>query len=128
MGKVIEFLGRGAAGVKPGISYRAFEATDGPQMHLFLVFRDPNQYLILRYAELESISSVPGADSNRSVMVRFSGSVVRDVRIDGWRLLDLVRHLRWHHVSVVEESPWKWGHRDDSVAIVTRISVREVRT
>jgi hypothetical protein len=127
MANVIDFSGRNAAALKPGNSYRAFEATDGPQMHLFLVFRDPNRYLILRYSELESIAPVPGVDSNRAVMLRFSGSVVRDVRIDGRRLLDLVRHLRWHHVAYVEETPWKWGLRDDSVASVTRIAVKEVR-
>ncbi len=127
MGKVIELLGRGAAGVNPKKGYEPFKATETPQERLFLVFRDPNQYLILRYGELESISSVPGVESNRAVMLRFSGSAVRDVRIDGRRLLDLVRHLRWHHVSVITETPWKVDNRDDGVVSVSRISVKEVR-
>ena len=127
MADVIDFSGRNAAGLKRGKGYQAFELTSGPGMQLFLVFRDPNRYLILRYAELESIAPVPGIASNRAVMLRFGGSVVRDVRIDGRRLLDLVRHLRWHQVAYIEESPSKWDSRDDSVVSVTRITVKEVR-
>ena len=127
MGRVIEFFGGGAAGVNPKKGYQPFEATDTAQERLFLVFRDTNRYLILRYSELESISSVPGVESNRAVMLRFSGSAVRDVRLDGRRLLDLVRHLRWHRVSVITETPWKADNRNDSVVSISRISVRELR-
>ena len=124
MADVIDFSNRNGAAVETGKGCRAFATTDTPGVHLFLVFRDPNRYLILRYSELESIAPVPGVDSNRAVMLRFGGSVVRDVRIDGRRLLDLVRHLRWHHVAYIEESPSKWDNRDDSVVSVTRITVK----
>jgi hypothetical protein len=127
MADVIDFSGRNAAGLKTGKGYQAFAMSDTPGVHLFLVFRDPNRYLILRYSELESIAPVPGVDSNRAVMLRFGGSVVRDVRIDGRRLLDLVRHLRWHRVAYIEETPSKWDSRDDSVVSVRRITVKEVR-
>ena len=127
MADVIEFSGRSAAAVETGKGYRAFATTDTPGRNLFLVFRDPNRYLILRYAELESIAPVPGIASNRAVMLRFGGSAVRDVRIDGRRLLDLVRYLRWHQVAYIEETPWKWDNRDDGVVSVTRITVKEVR-
>lgn len=127
MANVIDFSNRNAATVETGKGYRPFVTTGGPGMQLFLVFRDPNRYLILRYAELESIAPVPGVASNRAVMLRFGGSVVRDVRIDGRRLLDLVRYLRWHQVAYIEESPSKWDSRDDSVVSVTRITVKEVR-
>lgn len=127
MADVIEFSGRSVAAVESG-RYRAFATTDTPGGNLFLVLRDPNRYLILRYAELESIAPVPGIASNRAVMLRFGGSVVRDVRIDGRRLLDLVRYLRWHQVAYIEETPWKWtDNRDDGVVSVTRITVKEVR-
>ena len=127
MADVIEFSGRSTAAVETGKGYRAFATTDMPGRNLFLVFRDPNRYLILRYTELESIAPVPGIASNRAVMLRFGGSVVRDVRIDGRRLLDLVRYLRWHQVAYIEETPWKWDNRDDGVVSVTHITVKEVR-
>jgi hypothetical protein len=112
---------------RPKRGYRAFESASQPEMHLFLVFRDPNQYLILRYAELESIGPVPGVDANRAVMLRFGGSVTRDVRIEGRRLLELVSLLRWHQVACVEESPKGWDNGDDAVVSISRITVREVK-
>ena len=127
MADVIDFSGRNAAAKERGKGYRAFELTSGPGMQLFLVYRDPSRYLILRYAELESIAPVPGVESNRAVMLRFGGSTMRDIRLDGRRLLDLVRHLRWHQVAYIEETPWKSDNRDDSVVSVTRITVKEVR-
>ena len=128
MADVIDISGRAMTDHRPKGGYRAFETVDRPEKHLFLVFRDPNRYLILRYAELESIGSVPGVDSNRAVMLRFAGSVTRDVRIDGRRLLDLVRHLRWHQVAHVTEASWDRDNGDDTVASITRITVREVRS
>jgi hypothetical protein len=127
MADVIDFSRRNAAGLKTGKGYQAFALSDTPGVHLFLVFRDPNRYLILRYAELESIAPLPGVASNRAVMLRFGGSTMRDVRLDGRRLLDLVRHLRWHQVAYIEETPWTRDNRDDSVVSVTRITVKEVR-
>ena len=128
MANVIDFFGRTVAAKQPGKGYRAFELSDTPEeVHLFLVYRDPNRYLILRYAELESIAPVPGVESNRAVMLRFGGSTMRDVLIEGRRLLDLVRHLRWHQVAYIEETPWTSDNRDDRVVSIARITVKEVR-
>src|SRR4051812_35702430 len=106
MADVIDFSNRNVVAFKARDGYQAYEPSGERQVHLFLVFRDPDRYLILRYADLESIAPVPGVASNRAVMLRFRGSVTRDVRLDGRRLLELVRHLRWHTVRYLEETPW----------------------
>jgi hypothetical protein len=129
MGEVIDFSSRSVLALRPRDGYRAFEPSGRTEPCLFFVFRDKNSYLILRYAELESIASAPGEDANRVVLLRFHGSVTREVRIEGWRLMDLVRHLRWHRVAWVEEAPEGWDCQGDdgSTVVIHRISVREIR-
>jgi hypothetical protein len=127
MAQVLDLFGRqvGPAQAKPG--YRAFEVSDRPEADLFLVFSDQNRYLILRYADLESIGSSPGEDCNRVVMLRFHGSVKRDVRIEGRRLMELVDHLRWHKVPWIEETRKRWTPYGDDNVSVSRITVKEIK-
>ena len=127
MGDVIDFSGRRVGPAQAGNVYRAFKHSDYAEQYLFFVFHDTNRYLILRFAELERISSVPGVDSNRAVLLRFTGSDITEVRLDGHRLLELVSDLRFHQVSLIREAPPKWdGYRDDVVSVI-RITVQTVK-
>ncbi len=126
MAEVIDFSSRAVLARQPASRYRAFAPSGQEAGRLFLISRDPNEYLILRYAELESIGPVRGVDANRAVLLRFGGSVAREVRIDGRRLLDLVSLLRWHRVEVVEEAPDGWDNDRDDVTSVSRITIREM--
>ena len=53
-----------------------------PEPRLFLVFRN-HDYLILSYDDLESVGNPPGVEANSVVLLRFRGSVPREVRIRG---------------------------------------------
>jgi hypothetical protein len=129
MADVIDLFGRGTAVAELKGGYRAFRLfLDGePEGGLFLVFRNNVDYLILSYADLESIGNPPGADPNEVVLLRFRGTAPREVRIEGLRLLDLVDQL-WHQrAACIKEMPEGWsGPLDGSVPVVTRMSVREV--
>jgi hypothetical protein len=125
MAQVIDMFGRVVAAMQPKPGYTAFEATGRPELHLFLVFRDRNSYLILRYADLESIESAPGEDCNRVALLRFRGSIGREVRIEGRRLLDLVNHLQCHRVAWIEETPLACQRPADATVSVNRILVRK---
>jgi hypothetical protein len=99
MADAIDLSDRSVAALQPEAEYRALEHYSTPEGCLSFVFRNRNTYLILRYAELKSIEPIPGEDANRVVLLRFCGSVTREVRIDGTRLLDLVRDLRSRRVA-----------------------------
>jgi hypothetical protein len=126
MAEVIDISGRLVSRAQPKRGYAAFEVSDRPELHLFIVFGDRNSYLILRYADLESIESAPGQDCNRVVVLRFRGSVTREVRIEGRRLLDMVNYLQCHRVPWIEEcQEAKFRTGDDQVR-VDRVKVREI--
>lgn len=129
MADVIDLFGRAMAAQRPRKEYRpCCPAADGmPAARLFLVFRN-NDYLVLNYDDLESIGNPPGVPPNDVAMLRFRGSVVREVRIEGKRLLDVVDYLWKRLTTKIEETPNGWiGRMDGSTAVVTRISVREIR-
>src|SRR5262249_59021860 len=92
MADVIDLFGRGTVAAEPEGAYRAFRTLAGgePERGLFLVFRNNVDYLIVSYDDLESIGNPRGVDPNRVVLLRFRGTVAREVRIEGARLLDLV--------------------------------------
>ena len=112
----------------PKGEYRAFRpspAYKGPEPRLFLVFRNQD-YLILHYGDLESIGNPPGVEPNDVVLLRFRGSVPREVRIEGRRLLDAVRYLWREQLTWLKETPAGWdGYADHSAAVITSITVRE---
>jgi hypothetical protein len=128
MADVIDLFGGGTAARALG-GYRAVRLfSDGePEGGLFLVFRNNVDYLILSYADLESIGNPSGVDPNEVALLRFCGTAPREVRIEGVRLLDLVDHL-WHRrAACIRETPEDWsGPLDGSVPVVTRMSVREL--
>ncbi|SRR5579883_548586 len=123
MAEVIElFDGSGAQGA-PEHEYRPCQPSAVQEPRLFLVFRD-RDYLILHYADLEDIGNPPGVEPNDVVRLRFRGRFTREVRIEGRRLLDVVRPLWRQQVAWLKEAPAWWdGPLDGSVPVITRISV-----
>ena len=131
MADVIELFGVGAVARRTEDGgYRAFRlfGNGEPGRGLFLVFRNNVDYLILSYADLESIGNPPGVAPNDVVLLRFRGTVAREVRVEGVRLLHLVDQL-WHgRAACIREAPEGWsGPLDGSVPVITRMNVRELR-
>jgi hypothetical protein len=127
MAEVIDFSSRAVMAKRQESGFRAFEDSGRAEERLFFVFRDQENYLILRYDDLESIGPGPGVEANRAVLLRFGGTVPREVRIEGTRLLDLVSLLRWQRVAFVEESPEGCAGGGDAVASINCISVRNMK-
>ena len=107
--------------------YRAFgpSTARGQEPRLFLCFRN-NDYLILSYDDLESISNPPGVEATGVVLLRFRGSVPREVRIEGQWLLTAVRHLWRQQVAWLKETPEGWDGPTDGQTVITRMAVREL--
>jgi hypothetical protein len=95
---------------------------------LFLVCRN-HDYLILSYEDMESIGNPPGIEPNSVVLLRFRGSVPREVRIEGYRLLDAVRLLWRRELKALQEAPEGWNvTTDGTTTVVTRIAIRETES
>jgi hypothetical protein len=128
MGDVIDLYGRRLAADRPSKGYEAFVVSEEAEPSVVFVFNNDRDYVILAYADLERIANPPGVEPNSVVVLRFGGSVKHEVRIEGYRLLDVVTLLRRHRIASVQETPRKWsGPKDGSVPVITRIMVREVR-
>jgi hypothetical protein len=129
MANVIDFSGRSVPPPQQGDGYRCFRLTDDgkPEERLFLVFRDPSQYLILAYDDMESIGPARGRDPNDVAVLRFRGTVNREVRIEGWALMYVVDHLWRRRAVFLSETPAGWRRRGGNSPFITRISVREFR-
>jgi hypothetical protein len=116
------FDGAGAQGT-PETEYRPCRPSTAQQPSLFLVFRS-RDYLILHYADLEDIGNPPGVEPNDVVRLRFRGKFTKEVRIEGRRLLDVVRPLWQQQVAWLKETPEEWdGPLDGSIPVITRITV-----
>ena len=128
MGDVIDLYGRRLATARPSKGYEAFVVSEEAEPSVVFVFNNDRDYVILAYADLERIGNPPGVEPNSVVVLRFGGSGKHEVRIEGYRLLDVVTELRRRRVASVQETPRNWkGPRDGSVPVITRITVREVR-
>ncbi len=129
MGKVIDLSGKSVLPPQQRDGYCCFRLKDdgAPVERLFLVFRDPSQYLILAYDDMESIGPAPGRDPNSVAVLRFRGTVNREVRIDGGALMYVVDHLWRRQATCLSETPPGWRYRGDNSPFITRISVRELR-
>jgi hypothetical protein len=116
------FLGSSTQGA-PENEYRPCRPSTVREPSLFLVFRN-RDYLILHYADLEDIGNPPGDEPNDAVRLRFRGKFTSEVRVEGRRLLDVVRYLWKQQIAWIKESPDKWdGPLDGSIPVITRITV-----
>ena len=113
MGNVIDLSGRSVPPPQQRDGYRCFRTKEdgGPVERLFLVFRDPTQYLILAYDDLESIGPARRRDPNAVAVLRFRGTVNREVRIEGWALMYVVDRLWRRQATSLSETPPGWRSR-----------------
>jgi hypothetical protein len=113
---------------RAGESYQA-HALHGnkPEMMIHFVLRDFS-YEGFSYADCERIRLVPGEKpgSGPVLIMRFNGSVVTEVLIEG-------RHLQTvYHLIGLHQVPWLWEHpspadfTDDKATLIKRITFREV--
>lgn len=110
---------------RPGDDYKA-NARHGnkPEMTLHFVTRDFS-YEGFSYADIERVRLVPGdkPGSGPKLIVRFNGSVVTEVTIEGRHLHSLYHWIGLHLV------PWVWEHpapaefTDDKAAIIRKFSI-----
>jgi hypothetical protein len=127
MGEVVDLFGQTLTAERPAGGYQAFSPSSSPEPEprLFLIFRTED-YLILSYRDLESIGNPQGVDPNHEVLMRFGGSMPRDVRIEGRRLIDLVDYLWRQRIAWIKETPTSGFPFDGCTPIVSRIAVRRV--
>lgn len=113
---------------RPGDEYRA-NARHGnkPEMTLHFVTKD-YAYEGFSYADFERVRLVPGdkPGSGPVLIVRFNGSVVTDVRIEGRHLNSLYHWIGLHGVSWVWEYPGKAEFADETVPVISRITLNQV--
>ena len=123
MAEIFDLFGGAEADASPENEYRPCGLRWLEEPRLFLVFRN-RDYLILHYADLEDIGNPPGVEPNDVVRLRFRGRFTKEVRIEGRRLLDVVRPLWQQQVAWLKEVPEAWdGPLDGSIPVITRITV-----
>ena len=123
MAEIFDLFGGAEAEASPENGYRPCRPSTAQEPRLFLVFRN-RDYLILHYIDLEDIGNPPGVEPNDVVRLRFRGRFTREVRIEGCRLLDVVRPLWQQQVPWLKEAPEGWdGPLDGSIPVITRITV-----
>lgn len=112
---------------RPGDPYRA-NARNGnkPELTLHFVLKDFT-YEGFSYADFERVRLVPGDNPGGGpvLIVRFSGSVVTDVRIEGRHLHSLYHRIGLHGVSWVWEHPGPSDFADEAEPIIRRITIQE---
>jgi hypothetical protein len=97
-------------------------------MIAFLMRQKP-AFMAFSYGHLETIVLEPGSSpgSALQIIIRFSGTVTREVRIEGRNLLALVRYLQQHRIHWARQAPTDALVRDKKATVITRITVAEVK-
>jgi hypothetical protein len=93
---------------------------------LTLIYRDDLTFLTLPYSLLESVEPPPDGWANNALVLRFGGSVVRDVLLEGSNFVLLLPHLLEETISWVKELPAGMVIRNRAVTVIDRISVQKV--
>lgn len=112
---------------RPGEPYR-MHARHGnkPELTLHFVLKD-FAYEGFSYADCERVRLVPGdkPGSGPVLLLRFNGSVVTDVRIEGRHLHSLYHWIGLHQVAWVWEYPGKAEFADEAEPIIRKITIEE---
>ncbi len=113
---------------RPGEPYQAHARhSNRPEMMIHFVLRDLS-YEGFAYADCERVRLVPGEKpgSGPVLIMRFNGSVVTEVLIEGRHLHSMYHGIGLHLV------PWLWEHpspadfADDKATLIKQITFREV--
>lgn len=114
---------------RPGEPYRV-HARHGnkPELTLHFVTRDFS-YEGFSYADLERVRLVPGETPGGGpvLIVRFVGSVVTDVRIEGRHLHALYHWIGLHGVSWAWEHPGPAEFADEAEPVIRKITFQEAQ-
>jgi hypothetical protein len=114
---------------KPGDDYKAHaRPATGDQPTLFFIPRGflPDGF---SYADFERVRMVPAekVGGGPVLVVRFNGSVVTDVRIEGRHLHSLCHLIGLRIMQWVWELPAGADFKDDRATVITSITYREVK-
>lgn len=113
---------------RPGEPYR-MHARHGnkPEMTLHFVLKDFS-YEGFSYADIERVRLVPGdkPGSGPVLIVRFSGSEVTEVRIEGRHLHSLYHWIGLHGVSWLWEHPGPADFMDEALPVIKKITFQPV--
>lgn len=114
---------------RPGDAYRVHSRHGNkPELTMHFVLKG-FAYEGFSYADFERVRLVPGDKPGGGpvLIVRFSGSVVTDVRIEGRHLHSLYHWIGLHGVSWVWEHPGHADFADEAEPIIKRITFQEAQ-
>jgi hypothetical protein len=109
----------------PGIAYKASGRTGNkPDLTIHFVLKDYS-YEGFSYADFERVRLVPGKNpgSGPVLIVRFSGSVVTEVTIEGRHLHPLYHSLGLHRLPWVWEHPSPADFADKDATVISKITI-----
>ena len=109
---------------RPGDSYRVHSRHGNkPEMTLHFISKD-FAYEGFSYGDFERVRLVPGdkPGSGPVLILRFNGSEITDVRIEGRHLHSLYHWTGLHQVSWIWEHPGTAEFADDATPIIKKIS------
>jgi hypothetical protein len=108
---------------RPGVAYRACgHPSKEPGRVLYLVTGDYGREGF-DYADLERLRLVPGDKPGGDVLtLRFNGSVITEVVIEGRHLLPVYQWLGRHRLPWVWEHPSPADYADEKASLISRIS------
>ncbi len=114
----------------PGDEYQPHARVSNKEVSMvaFLMRGKPG-LMAFQYSNMDTITLDSG-DNPGSVLVivvRFTGIVNHEVRIEGRNLLPLVRYLQQHRIYWVRMAPTDRDFRDKNATVISRITVKEVK-
>jgi hypothetical protein len=113
---------------RPGDTYKAASRHAAePQLALHFILKDFS-YEGFSYGDFERVRLVPGErpGSGLVLVLRFNGSVVTEVTIEGRHLHPLYHWIARGLISWVWEHPGAADFLDEAVPVVRKISIAEV--
>lgn len=113
---------------RPAEPYRVHSRhSNKPEMTLHFVTKD-FAYEGFSYADIERVRLVPGDKPGGGLVlvVRFNGSVITDIRMEGRHLQSLYHWIGLHGVAWVWEHPGRSEFADDDMPVITRMTFDQV--
>ncbi len=113
---------------RAGDPYRAHSRpSNKPEGMICFLMRGRPDFMIFSYANLDTIMpAITGPEGDPAIVLRFSGTVIRDVRLEGRHLMPVVAYLQQHRLVWLRELPTEHDYYDQKDPAITRIVVTEV--
>ena len=113
---------------RPGDEYTAAGRTSNkPEEMIAFLLRDQTEELF-SYSGLERARLLPpaGPGQGRTLLMRFNGSIVTEVRIEGRNLRSLVPNLRRQRIPWLRETPTPGDFAVKAVTVITSVTIAEI--